>query len=190
MVSCDIFPTNLEYLPSYLWKKKSSAEIGCVISLIAQRLFPPFPSHPTHLIFRISSLICEITKRFHLLSVVWMSSICKNISAQVILVYINLKCESHRDLLSRDIFFPCPWKQSSECNWSHFVRLQAGENFSDCAEEIISFLSSFHRDLCRSPEILDIFLENTIRHIKNIVQKRFSPFYPPSTEICADPEKY
>ena len=55
--------------------------------------------------------------------------------------------------------FPCPWKQSSECNWSHFVRLQAGENFSDCAEEIISFLSSFHRDLCRSPEILEIFLE-------------------------------
>ena len=59
-----------------------------------------------------------------------------------------------------------------------------------CAEEIVSSLSSFHRDLCRSPEILEILLENTTRNIKNIVQKKLSPLYPPSKAICADPQKY
>ena len=152
MVSCDIFPTNLEYLPSYLWKKKSSAEIGCVISLIAQRLFPPFPSHPTHLIFRISSLICEITKRFHLLSVRWMSSICINMSAQVFLVYINLKC-------AQRITFT-----------GHFLFRVHENNHQSVIDLILCG--------CR-PE-----------RISPIVQKRLSPFYPPSTEICADPQKY
>ena len=99
-----------------LLKEKLSAEIGCVISLIAQRIFLPFPSHLAHLIFWFCPRLLVKSQKY--------LSLLTNQHAQI----FTYLCKKKNKItlincfLFGSIFFFCRWKQSSECKWSHLVR--------------------------------------------------------------------
>ena len=131
------------FVEKYLW-----AEIGCVISLIAQRIFLPFASHLAHLIF-------WFRPRF-------------------------LKSEKYLSFLGyiRDLSRPQKYFHMFTCSCQIILVLLEVEN--------VSLLFSFNVDENNHRSVSDLILLQ--KGNSPIVQKRLSPFYPPSTDLCRSVE--